>query len=144
MENPADLQEVTLVPVDENGRVLLFCDLKIEKIDTDYRTIRDANGLTWKLAPGQYNVRIFLRSLQMKTVPLQVEAGVTNYQLRVPTELPESPAPNVTTEGAWWPAPPEAQNRMEKLQKPKPPLPMLLLKKMPKAHRPKNQPIAQV
>jgi PilZ domain len=108
MENPADLQEVTLVPVDENGRVLLFCDLKIEKIDTDYRTIRDANGLTWKLAPGQYNVRIFLRSLQMKTVPLQVEAGVTNYQLRVPTELPESPAPNVTTEGAWWPAPPEA------------------------------------
>jgi len=86
-ENPDDPQEIILVPVDENGRVLLFTDLKIEQIDPDYRTIRDPNGLTWKIIPGDYTVKIFLRSLEMKSVPLKVEPGISRYRLAVPTEM---------------------------------------------------------
>jgi PilZ domain-containing protein len=81
-----DPQEIILVPVDEDGRVLLFTDLKIEQIDPEYRTIRDPNGLTWKIIPGDYTVKIFLRNLQMKSVPLHVEPGVSNYRLNVPTD----------------------------------------------------------
>jgi hypothetical protein len=82
-----DPQEIILVPVDENGRVLLFTDLKIEQVDADYRTIRDPNGLTWKIVPGDYTVKIFLRSLEMKSVSLKVEPGVSRYRLPVPTEI---------------------------------------------------------
>jgi PilZ domain len=90
-ENP-DPQDIILVPVDENGRVLLFTDLKIENIDRDYRTIRDPNGLTWKIIPGDYTVKVFLRNLEMKTVPLKVERGVTRYRLPVQTttETPDT------------------------------------------------------
>ena len=92
-------QEIILVPVDEHGRVLLFTDLKIEQIDPDYRTIRDPHGLTWKIIPGDYTVKIFLRNLQMKSVPLHVEAGVSNYRLNIPTdsEIEHSEKPIVST-----------------------------------------------
>jgi hypothetical protein len=84
MSDESTAQEIVLVPVDENGRVLLFTDVKIEKVDRDYRTIRDPEGLSWRLTPGQYTVKIFLRNLQMKTIPLTVTPGVSNY--RVPVE----------------------------------------------------------
>jgi hypothetical protein len=84
MSDESNTQEIVLVPVDENGRVLLFTDLKIDKIDRDFRTIRDPEGLTWQLKPGNYTVKVFLRNLQMKTVPLKVAPGVSNY--RVPVE----------------------------------------------------------
>ncbi len=91
-----DEQEIILIPTDENGRVLLFSDVKIENIDANYRTIRDATGLNHKLPPGKYNVKIFLRSLQIKTVALTVTEGVSVYNLPVETgvAVPQAvPAP---------------------------------------------------
>ena len=88
MSDESTTQEIVLVPVDENGRVLLFTDVKIEKVDRDYRTIRDPEGLTWQIAPGEYTVRIFLRNLQMKTIPLTVTPGVSNYRVPVETTVP--------------------------------------------------------
>jgi len=85
-EDPDDPQEIILIPVDENGRVLLFTDLKIENIDRDYRTLRDPNGLSWKIVPGDYTVKVFMRDLQIKTVPLTIEPGVSRYRLAVQTE----------------------------------------------------------
>src|SRR5687767_13469019 len=82
-------REIVLIPVDENGRVLLFSDVKIEPVDRDYRTIRDKEGLTWKLQPGDYTVKVFLRDLQIKSVPLTVSPDVSLYQVEVPTQ----PAP---------------------------------------------------
>ena len=87
MSDESTAQEIVLVPVDENGRVLLFTDVKIEKVDRDYRTIRDPEGLTWRLTPGQYTVKIFLRNLQMKTIPLTVTPGVSNYRVPVETTI---------------------------------------------------------
>jgi hypothetical protein len=87
MSDESTAQEIVLVPVDENGRVLLFTDVKIEKVDRDYRTIRDPEGLTWRLTPGQYTVKIFLRNLQMKTIPLTVTPGVSNYRIPVETTI---------------------------------------------------------
>src|SRR5688572_24934852 len=89
MTDQENAQEITIIPVDENGRVLLFSDIKIEKVDRDFRTIREASGLTWKLQPGNYTVKIFLRTLEMKSVPLTVTSGVPSYRLSVPT----NPAP---------------------------------------------------
>ncbi|MCI0415912.1 PilZ domain-containing protein [bacterium] len=92
MSDESTTQEIVLVPVDEHGRVLLYTDVKIEKVDRDYRTIRGPEGLTWKLTPGEYTVKIFLRNLQMKTVPLTVTPGVWNYRLPVETASASSPA----------------------------------------------------
>jgi hypothetical protein len=89
MSNQPGTQEITLVPVDEKGRALLFCDIKIEQIDRDYRTVREPEGLKWRLQPGNYTVKVFLRNLEMKTVSLTVRAGVSDYRLQVPT----SPSP---------------------------------------------------
>jgi hypothetical protein len=87
-------REIVLIPVDENGRVLLFSDVKVEPVDRDYRTIRDKEGLTWKLQPGDYTVKVFLRDLQIKSVPLTVSPDVSLYQLEVPTQ--PAPAPVVS------------------------------------------------
>ena len=95
-------QEIVLVPVDENGRVLLFSDLKIENVDRDYRTIRDPEGLSWQLQPGNYTVKVFLRDLQMKSVPFTVTPEVSRYKLSVPTK----PAPQTDFEIAEVPVPP--------------------------------------
>jgi PilZ domain len=88
MSDESISQEIVLVPVDEHGRVLLYTDVKIEKVDRDYRTIRDPDGLTWRLMPGEYSVKIFLRNLQMKTVSLTVTPGVSNYRVPVETTIP--------------------------------------------------------
>lgn len=96
MSDEANAQEIVLVPVDENGRVLLFTDVKIEKVDRDYRTIRDPEGLTWQLTPGEYTVKIFLRNLQMKTVPLTVTPGVSNYRVPVETTIPAAGSAEAT------------------------------------------------
>ena len=90
-DDHSDPQEIILVPVDENGRVLLFTDIKIERVDRDYRTIRDPNGLAWKIVPGDYTVKVFLRNLQIKEIPLHVEPGVARYRLPV-TEQAGTPA----------------------------------------------------
>ncbi len=92
MSDESTTQEIVLVPVDENGRVLLFTDVKIEKVDRDYRTIRDPEGLSWNLPPGEYTVKIFLRNLQMKTIPLTITPGVSNYRVPVDTAVPAAPA----------------------------------------------------
>lgn len=107
MSDESTAQEIVLVPVDESGRVLLFTDVKIEKVDRDYRTIRDPEGLTWRLTPGQYTVKIFLRNLQMKTIPLTVTPGVSNY--RIPVETIISAASSAESPDAASPVPPLAQ-----------------------------------
>jgi hypothetical protein len=99
MSDEANIQEIVLVPVDENGRVLLFTDVKIEKVDRDYRTIRDPEGLTWRLTPGEYTVKIFLRNLQLKTIPLTVTSGVSNYRVPVETTIPAASTESAESTG---------------------------------------------
>jgi hypothetical protein len=79
-ENP---QEVLLIPVDDEDQILLYSDVKIEKVDDSYRTVSDPKGLPLKLSPGEYNVKIFLRTLEMRTVPLTVSPGVSVYKVCV-------------------------------------------------------------
>lgn len=97
MSDQNQSREIVLVPVDENGRVLLFSDVKIERVDHDYRTIRDPEGLTWKLQPGNYTVKVFLRDLQMKSVPLTVTPDVSHYRLPVPTQIDPAANPQAPT-----------------------------------------------
>ena len=89
MSNQDSAQEITIVPVDENNRPLVFSDVKIEKVDRDYRTVREPEGLKWNLQPGDYTVKVFLRNMEMKSIPITIRRGVLTYRLPVPT----TPAP---------------------------------------------------
>jgi hypothetical protein len=85
MANQGLPQEISIIPVDENDRPLLFTDVKIENVDRDYRTVRDPQGLKWMLQPGTYTVKVFLRSMEMKTIPLTILPNVLEYRLSVST-----------------------------------------------------------
>jgi hypothetical protein len=89
MSNQDPAQEITIVPVDENNRPLVFSDVKIDKVDRDYRTVREPEGLKWTLQPGNYTVKVFLRNMEMKSIPITIQRGVLTYRLPVPT----TPAP---------------------------------------------------
>jgi hypothetical protein len=111
--------QVTVIPVDGNGRVLLFSDVKIEGHGPSYRTLYDSNGLSWKLTPGEYRLKVFLRNLQIKTVPVQVVPGVSIYKpviqtgdegaQKAETQIPQQtiPAPKMKVQ---FPAPYQSRN----------------------------------
>ncbi len=113
MSDQESTQEVVLIPVDENGRVLLFSDVKIENVDRDYHTVRDAEGLTWKLQPGRYVVKVFLRDFQMKTISLTVSPGISKYRLPVTTV----PAPVVFQDALPDPEPVQHQSSSQESKK---------------------------
>ncbi len=95
MEIEEGVQEVVVIPVDEHDRVVLFSEIKIEKIDLHFRSIRDPQGIAYHLSPGEYRIKILLPSLQMKIATLEVKQDVHFYKIRIEydTRFQTRPAP---------------------------------------------------
>ncbi len=76
-------QVVTIVPVDNHNQTILFCEMNIVEVDSQFRRVEDLKGLTWELQPGEYNVKVFLPTLFLKTIPLTVFEGQNAYRIVV-------------------------------------------------------------
>jgi len=83
MESEPAVQEIVVIPVDEHDRVVLFSEIKIEKIDLHFRSIRDAQGIGYHLVPGDYRIKVLLPSLQMKIATLVVKPDIHFYKIRI-------------------------------------------------------------
>jgi PilZ domain len=76
-------QQILLRPIDSEGRTVLGAEIRIEGIDQNFRTVRDWKGISYKLRPGEYRLRVLLPDLQATSMLLHVASGVYNYNLRV-------------------------------------------------------------
>jgi len=76
-------KEIVIIPVDKNHKPVLLTDLKIEQVDTHFRTVRELRGLRWNLQPGTYKVKVMSPSLKMQTFTLRVTPDEEVYQLVV-------------------------------------------------------------
>ncbi|HSP06376.1 MAG TPA: PilZ domain-containing protein, partial [Acidobacteriota bacterium] len=75
--------EVILRPVDKQSKTVLFTEIRIENLDPNFRLVRDEKGLAFKLKPGEYQVKILLPDMQVKTFPLNVTEDTHVYSLPV-------------------------------------------------------------
>jgi PilZ domain len=78
-----DTREIVIIPVDKNHKPVLLTDLKIEQVDSHFRTVRELRGLRWNLQPGTYKVKVMSPSLKMQTFTLRVTPDEEVYQLVV-------------------------------------------------------------
>ena len=76
-------QFVTIVPVDNHNHTILFCEMNIVGVDSQFRRVEDLKGLSWELRPGEYNVKVFLPTLFLKTIPLSIVEGQRDYRIVV-------------------------------------------------------------
>jgi len=76
-------QVVALKPVDEQGRTIVGSEIKIVNVDSNFRPVRDWKGLSCKLKPGEYKVKILLPGLRTKDTTLRVTGGVNTYTIPV-------------------------------------------------------------
>lgn len=106
------LQSVTIKPVDAQGRTVVGAEIKLLNVDSNFRPVRDWKGLSFKLKPGEYQVKILLPGLRTKDTTLRVAGGVNTYTIPVedsPKDTPRKerrlpltiPADYRTTEGYW-------------------------------------------
>ena len=76
-------KEVVIRPVDSKSKTVMFTELRIENTDPNFRVVRDEKGLAFKLKPGEYQVKMILPDLQVKTYPLRVTEDTMVYTLPV-------------------------------------------------------------
>jgi PilZ domain. len=76
-------QEVIIRPVDSNDKPILFAEVQIQSTDLNFRPVRDEKGVAYRLHPGEYEVKVILPNLRMKTFPLKVTDDVNVYTLAV-------------------------------------------------------------
>lgn len=80
-------QQVFIRPTDSEDRTIIGADVRIERVDHNFRTVRDWKGLSYNLKPGDYRVRVLLPDLQAKTFDLRIISGVVNYSIQVQEKL---------------------------------------------------------
>jgi PilZ domain len=104
-------QEVIIRPVDSNDKPILFAEVQIQSTDLNFRPVRDEKGVAYRLHPGEYEVKVILPNLRMKTFPLKVTEDVHVYTLPVDGKYSETrreqrfqltvPADYRTSKGTW-------------------------------------------
>lgn len=104
-------QEVIIRPVDSNDKPILFAEVQIQSTDLNFRPVRDEKGVAYRLHPGEYEVKVILPNLRMKSFPLKVTEDVHVYTLPVEGKYSETrrekrfqlavPADYRTNEGIW-------------------------------------------
>jgi hypothetical protein len=80
------IDEIFVRPVNSLNRTVLRCEMKIDRVDNNFRVVREDRGLSYRLAPGNYLVRVILPDLKVRTLPLHVEENVTDYTLPLNVE----------------------------------------------------------
>lgn len=76
-------KEVILRPVDAKAKTVLFTEIRIENVDPNFRLVRDEKGLAFRLKPGEYQVKMILPDMQVKTIPLKITEETYAYSLPV-------------------------------------------------------------
>ncbi len=76
-------QDIIIRPVDSRDEAILFAEVKIEDLDMNFRPVRDDKGVTYKLRPGDYRIKVVLPNLRVKTFPLKITEDVHVYTLLV-------------------------------------------------------------
>ncbi|PWT92462.1 MAG: hypothetical protein C5B54_03490 [Acidobacteria bacterium] len=106
--------EVLLRPIDAGGDTILHSELKVEGVDPAFRPVIKPSGLAHKLAPGEYEVKVLLPSLDVASVRLKIADGI--YEYDVPIEQKKArmrkeprfplaiPVALRTQEGEWLPS----------------------------------------
>jgi hypothetical protein len=84
-------QDVTIRPIDGQGRTLVGTEIKIENVSPNFRPIRDWKGLSFKLAPGEYKVKLLLPGMRVNEATLRVTGGVYNYTIPVEDKKNDTP-----------------------------------------------------
>jgi hypothetical protein len=84
------IDEIYLRPVNSLNRTVTRCEIKVERVDNNFRVVREDRGIAYRLAPGNYTVRVILPDLKVKTLPLRVEENVTDYLLQLDVEAPST------------------------------------------------------
>ena len=80
------IDEIYLRPVNSLNRTVPRCEIKVERVDNNFRVVRGDRGIAYRLAPGNYLVRVILPDLKVRTLPLHVEVNVTDYPLQLDLE----------------------------------------------------------
>ena len=76
-------KEVILRPVDAKSKTVLFTEIRIENVDPNFRLVRDEKGIAFRLKPGEYQVKMLLPNMQVRTIPLKVTEETMVYTLPV-------------------------------------------------------------
>lgn len=73
--------EVVLRPVDKKNKTIMFSEIMVENIDSNFRPVRDEKGVTLRLRPGDYTIRVVLPNMEVKKFPLKVTEETLVYSL---------------------------------------------------------------
>jgi len=103
--------QILIRPVDSNDRPILFAEVQIENTDLNFRPVRDEKGIAYKLHPGDYQVKVILPNLRVKSFPLKVTDDVHVYTLPIEGKYSETrrepriqlsvPVDYMTSDGVW-------------------------------------------
>jgi hypothetical protein len=80
------IDEVYVRPVNRLNRTVLRTEIKVDRVDTNFRVVRDERGLLYRLAPGSYTAHVILPDLRVRALPLRIEANVHEYTLSLDIE----------------------------------------------------------
>ena len=105
-------QDVTIKPIDAQGRTVVGTEVKIENVSPNFRPVRDWKGLSFKLKPGEYKIKLLLPGFRVKETTLRIAGGVYNYPIAVEEKTDDTtrkerrlpvtiPADYRTAEGYW-------------------------------------------
>jgi hypothetical protein len=103
--------DVLIRPVDSRNKTILFSEIKIENVDPNFRLVRDEAGLACRLAPGNYQAKLILPDMSVRSFPLKIVEDSLVYTLPVDQESGSSrheprfhmsvPVVYRTTDGRW-------------------------------------------
>jgi hypothetical protein len=80
------IDEVFVRPVNKLNRTMLRTEIKVDRVDTNFRVVREDRGVLYRLAPGNYTAQVILPDLRVRTLPLKIEANVSEYTLSLDIE----------------------------------------------------------
>jgi hypothetical protein len=103
--------QILIRPVDSNDKPILFAEVQIENTDLNFRPVRDEKGVAYRLHPGDYQVKVILPNLRIKSFPLKVTDDVNVYTLPIDGKYTETrreqrfqlsvPVDYMTNDGVW-------------------------------------------
>jgi hypothetical protein len=80
------VEETYLRPVNTFNRTILRCEIKVERVDANFRIVGKDRGIPYRLAPGRYTVKVILPDLQVRSVPIQIVENQTDCPIPLDIE----------------------------------------------------------
>jgi hypothetical protein len=80
------IEEVYLRPVNSFNRTILRSEIRVERVDANFKIVGKDRGIPYKLAPGRYTVKVILPDLQVHSIPIQIVEDQTDYPIPLDIE----------------------------------------------------------